>query len=203
MKNYIKLTLLLVFSLTLFLSCSKEEDFNIPPFKPLFFSESFPKDDIDFNQDFDFPGWINFAEAGTKKWIERDFAGSGYIQFSSFQSGNASNIGWAITPNIDLGTSGNAALSFKTASNFVSSPDNKIEVLISTDFDGTNVLAATWTPINATVANNTTNNYTYINSGEISLTDLTGNVNIAFRVKGNGTTQTGLFQVDDIKVYLK
>jgi hypothetical protein len=203
MKNNLKITLLLVLSLVLFQSCSKEDDYGIPPFKPLFFAESFPEADIDFNQDFDFPGWINFAEEGTKKWIERDFGGSGYIQFSSFQSGNASNIGWAVTPNIDLGTTGNAALSFNSASNFVTSPDNKLEVFISTDFDGTNVLAATWTQLNATVADNTTNNYTYINSGEISLTNLTGNVNIAFRAKGNGTTQTGLFQVDDIKVYLK
>lgn len=203
MKKIFKLTLFLVFSLTLLSSCSKEDDYGIPPFKPLFFAESFPEADIDYNQDFDFPGWINFAEEGSKKWIERDFGGSGYIQFSSFQSGNSSNIGWAVTPNIDLGTTGNAALSFKTASNFVSSPDNKIEVFISTDFDGTNILAATWTQLNATVADNTTNNYTYINSGEISLTNLTGNVNIAFRAKGNGTTQTGLFQVDDIKVYLK
>ncbi len=203
MKNIVKSTLLLTLFLGVFTSCSKEEDFEIAPYKVQLFGESFPEADIDYNGIFDFPGWVNFAETGTKLWIERDFGGSGYIQFSPFGSGQASNIGWAITPTFNMDSTTNEVLTFSTASNFVDNPANKIEVFISSNFDGTNVLAATWTPLNAVVANETTNGYIYIPSGEIDLSTYSGNVNLAFRVIGNGTTLDGLFQVDDIKVYSK
>jgi hypothetical protein len=201
MKKIINLVSLLTLIIGVFTSCSKEEDFKITPYKPSPFGESFPANEINYNAIFDFPGWTNFAETGTKKWIERDFNNSGYIQFSPFGSGQASNIGWAITPPINLDSTTDEVLNFSSASNFVDNPDNKLEVFISTNFDGTNVLAATWTPLNATVANSTTNGYIYIPSGDIDLSSYSGNVHIAFKVTGNGTTLDGLFQVDDIKVY--
>lgn len=203
MKNIVKISLLLALCTSVFTSCSNEEDFEIPPYRPQLFGESFPEANIDYNAVFDFPGWVNFAETGTKFWIERDFNGSGYIQFSPFGSGQPSNIGWAITPTFNLDSTTDEVLTFNSASNFVDNPANKLEVYISSNFDGTNVLAATWIPLSAVVANETTNGYIYIPSGEIDLSTYTGNVNIAFRVIGNGTTLDGLFQVDDVKVYTK
>lgn len=204
MKNiFLKITFA-VFTLGVLSSCTEEET-DIPTVRPLLFNEDFPEDEINFNADFDFVGWTNFAEAGSKKWIERDFSGSGYIQFSSFGSGNLSNIGWAITPAINMDATTNEVFTFNSASNFVSDASNKLEVLISTNYDGTNVLAATWTPLSAVVANQTTNGYIYIPSGEIDLSSYTGNVHIAFKVTGSGTDTNldGLFQVDDVKVYSK
>lgn len=201
MKNIFKTILLVIVSAGMFSSCVNDDDFEIPPFRPLIFSESFPEENINFNANFDFPGWVNFAETGSKVWIERDFDGSGYIQFSSFQSGDASNIGWAITPPINLDLSENEVLSFNSASNFVDNPANKLEVFISTDFDGTNVLTATWIPLDAVVADNTTNDYLYIPSGNIDISTYSGTIYIAFKATGNGTTLDGLFQVDDVKVF--
>lgn len=198
MKKISKFCLAL-FTFSMVVSCS--DDTEIAPFKPLIFSEDFPEAEINYNATFDFEGWTNFAEAGTKLWIERDFNNDGYIQFSSFGSGQASNIGWAITPAITLPQDANAVLSFSSATNFVDNPANKLEVFISTDYNGTDVLAATWTQLNAVVADNTTNGYVYIPSGEISLADYSGTVHIAFKATGNGTTLDGLFQVDKIKVY--
>lgn len=204
MKNiFLKITFA-AFALATFSSCDEDET-ALPTIRPLVFSEDFPEEDIDFNMNFDFPGWTNFNEAGSKKWTERDFNNSGYIQFSSFGSGELSNIGWAITPVINLDATSNEVLTFNSASNFVTDPSNKLEVLISTNFDGTNVLAATWTPLNAVVADQTTNNYTYIPSGEIDLSSYSGNIHIAFKATGSGsnTNLDGLFQVDDVKVYSK
>lgn len=198
MKNIFK-SFLAIVTVSLAVSCSDDTD--IAPFKPLIFSEDFPEPDINYNATFDFEGWTNFAETGTKLWIERDYNNDGYIQFSSFGSSQSSNIGWAITPEITISEDANAVLSFSSASNFVDNPANKLEVFISTDYDGTNVLAATWDELDAIVANNTTNNYTYIPSGEIDLSSYSGTVHIAFKVTGNGTTLDGLFQVDKIKVY--
>lgn len=200
MKNIYKLCLTLVAS-TMFLSCSEEAE--IAPYKALIFSEGFSSDSpyFNFNGNFDFPGWTNYAETGTRLWTEREFNDDGYIQFSTFGSGQASNIGWAITPAIDLDGAENVVLSFSSATNFVDNADNKLEVLISTDFDGTNVLGATWTTLEATVADQTTNGYVYIPSGEIDLSLYSGIIHIAFKVTGNGTTLDGLFQVDKVKVY--
>lgn len=198
MKNILK-SFLAIVTISIAVSCSDETE--IAPFKPLIFSEDFPEPEIDYNATFDFEGWTNFAETGTKLWIERDFNNDGYIQFSPFGSGQASNIGWAVTPAITIQEGANAVLSFSSASNFVDNPDNKLEVFIATDYDGTNVLAATWTELEAVVANNTTNNYTYIPSGEIDLSTYSGTVHIAFKVTGNGSSLDGLFQVDKVKVY--
>lgn len=184
-------------------SCSDENDFAVAPFTPLLFSEDFPEEDIDYNQTFDFDGWTNFAETGSRLWIERDFNNDGYIQFSPFGSGEASNIGWAITPSINLDETENEVLTFESASNFVDSADNKLEVFISTDYDGTDVLGATWEQLTATVADNTTNGYTYIPSGEIDLSGYSGNIHIAFKVTGNDVDLTGLFQVDKIRIFSK
>ncbi|WP_438966200.1 DUF5017 domain-containing protein [Flavobacterium sp.] len=195
-----KILIKAVFLLAIFItatSCVKEDDFAIPTLKAGFV-ENF--NDINFNQTFDYVGWTNFAEAGTKVWIERDFQNDGYIQFSSFQSGESSNIGWVVSPAININGLVQPTLSFETASNFVTSPDNKIEVFVSTNFNGTDVLGTTWNPVTAELANNTTNNYTYIPSGNIDLSAYSGDIYVAFKVTGNGSTQTGLFQVDKIKV---
>lgn len=202
MKKLFRTLLVITTSTFLMVSCSNEDDFAIADFNPVFYAEDFPEEDINFNQTFDFEGWTNFAETGTKLWIERDFNNDGYIQFSSFLSGETSNIGWAITPSINIEGFENVKLSFQSATNFVDNPDNKLEVLVSNNFDGTNVLAATWEVLPAVVADNTTNNYTYIPSGEIDLSNYnSGPVHIAFRVTGNGSTLDGLFQVDKIRVY--
>lgn len=203
MKNIFKAIGIVTTVLVITTSCVSDDDFVIPPVKPILFSEDFPEEEIDFNQNFDFEGWTNFAEAGSKLWIERDFNNDGYIQFSSFQSNEASNIGWAITPAINMDQVEGEILTFESASNFVDNPDNKLEVFISSDYDANtgNVLGATWTQLTATVADNTTNGYTYIPSGEIDLSSYSGNVHIAFKVTGNGTTLDGLFQVDKIRVY--
>jgi len=204
MKNiFLKITFA-VFTLGALSSCNEDET-DIPTVRPLLFNEDFPEDEINFNAVFDFAGWTNFNQAGSLKWIERDFNNSGYIQFSSFGSGQPSNIGWAITPAINMDATTNEVFTFNSASNFVSDATNKLEVLISTNYDGTNVLAATWTPLSAVVADQTTNNYTYIPSGEIDLSSYSGNIHIAFKVTGSGTDTNldGLFQVDDVKVYSK
>ncbi len=200
MKNTIQKAALALFGLVTFTGCVTEDDFSIPTIKPVLLIENF--DEVDFNQNLDYEGWINYAEAGSKLWIERDFNNDGYAQFSSYQSGDASNIGWLISPAIDLSTAENVVLNFESASNFVTNAANKLEVLISTDFSGdeADIATATWTVLDAELADNTTNNYTYVPSGNIDLSAFTGMAHIAFKVTGNGNDQTGLFQVDKIKV---
>jgi hypothetical protein len=202
MKNIFKTLFLLTITAVVTTSCVKDDDFAIPALKPVFFSEDFQT--ATNSTDFDFTGWTNFAESGAWKWREKTFSGNGYAEFSAFGSGSTTNLVWLITPAIDLTGKTSPVLTFKVAQHHldVDSPDNSLQVLISTDYDGTNVLAATWTTLNANIPNSSIAWYKFVKS-TINLTPVDGEVYIAFKFKGSGTNTTldGAFQVDDVLLY--
>lgn len=150
------------------------------------------------------PGWTNFAENGTWLWREKTFSGNGYAEFSAFGSGSALNTAWLVSTAINLDSTTNELLSFKIAQHHldVDSPNNSLEVLVSTDFDGTNVLTATWVSVPATIPTMSTSWYQFLGSS-IDISGYNGNIFVAFKFTGSGTNTTldGAFQVDDVKVF--
>lgn len=203
MKNILFKSIFLLTILSVVLtSCVKDDDFAIPSIKTPFYSEEFQN--IQHNTILDISGWTNYAETGTIKWKERIYNNNGYAEFNTYGSGNASNIGWLISPAYNLSGYENVKFSFQSAQNFVSDNANKLQVYVSTNYDGTNVNASTWTEINCTVANKDTAGYTFIPSGEIDLSTYENQIiHIAFKVTGSGTNTNldGLFQVDNLYVY--
>ncbi|MCG2612305.1 DUF5017 domain-containing protein [Flavobacterium sp. SM15] len=200
-KIFLKSVFLLSVS-ALSVSCTKEDDFDIPTVINPFFKEDF-QTAVD-NTDLDILGWTNFAEAGTKKWKEEVFDGNGYAEFSAYNSGSAINKAWLISPVVNMDTFANERLTFRVAQHHldVDSPDNSLQVLISTDYDGTNVTAATWTALNANIPTKSASWYEFATS-VIDLSSYTGNVHIAFKFTGSGTNTTldGAFQVDNVFIY--
>ena len=154
------------------------------------------------NTNLDIPGWTNFAEAGGRVWREKVYQGNGYTEFSAYNSGDASNIAWLVSPMMDMDAQTNEILSFTTSKHHLDSAQNTLEVFVSSDFDGTNVLAATWQPITANLVTMNDPNYNWINSGSIDLSSYTGNLYVAFKYTGSGTDTTldGAFRVDDFSV---
>jgi hypothetical protein len=202
MKNYILTTCVTLLFLVSFSGCSSD-DIVLPPIYPAVYSEDFSRPEEE--PPFDFEEWTLYSEAGTKTWFKNDYQGNDYIEFSSFGSGQASNIGWAISPAYNLELTALKSLIFQSAQHHATSLDNKFELLISTNFDGTNVLAANWETLefNGPTYTNSTN-YDFVNSGKVDLSSYTGTVYIAFRVTGNGlynSNQSGGFQVDNIKLF--
>jgi hypothetical protein len=206
MKNYLKTALAAVLFAGTFTSCS-DDDTALPPTAYATYSEDFGAYDVDTNTytfDFATAGWTVFAEAGTKNWFINDFDDNVYLEFSSFNSGNASNIGWLITPAINIDQAKLKRVIFQSAMHHATSLDNKFEVLVSTNFDGTNVLAADWekkTFRTPELLGSGGVNYTFVNSGAVDLSEYSGEIYIAFRVIGNSTTQTGGFQIDNVKIF--
>jgi hypothetical protein len=184
--------------------CSPEDDQTIPDFVPLVFSEDFSIGGLD-DTILDTDGWLNFSEVGTAQWKEQVYSGNTYAEFSSFQSGEAINVGWLVSPSINLDAQENETLLFRSSQSYVTSASNSLEVLISSDFDGTNVTTATWEPLTATLPTTSSAYFAFVKSGEIDLSGYTGNVHIAFKVKGSGTNTAldGSYQVDDIRVFIK
>jgi arginine deiminase len=212
MKNIFKPFLLLTISVGVLTSCVKDDDFEVASFKETVYKEVFDSYIVNDDEYLNFGDWTSFVETGSVHWFEKETDDNGYLEFTSYQSGEASNIAWAITPKINLDESENEVLTFKTSSEYVTDPGNKIEVFISSDFDGTNVLVATWTPVVAVLANNSTNisstasnGFININSGEIDLSAITGDIYIAFKGTGSGTNVAldGSLRLDDIKIYNK
>lgn len=206
MKKYIITTFFSLLFIGLFSSC--EEDTTLPPMYPDVYSEDFsrPKDEPPFN----FQDWVLFSQAGSKTWFKGSYKPSGetiandYIEFSSFGSGDASNIGWAITPAYNLDLLAQKALIFQSAQHHVTSVENKLEVLVSTNFNGIDVLGATWIPVKFKAPAPGSVNYVWVNSGRVDLSAFSGNIYIAYKVTGNGlqnSTQSGAYQIDNIKLF--
>ncbi len=189
--------------------CSPENDIKNSDLTPYSFYEEFLSvTEATEGQPLDIAGWTNFAEAGTKKWEQGYYSGTKYALFTAYEpivgDRELLNIGWIISPAINMDNFNNEKLVFDVAQAYVSSATNSLDLLISTNYDGTNVTAATWTSIPYTKpALNFDTNFDFFSSGKIDLSSYTGNIYIAFKYKGSGvnTSLDGTYQVDNIRIF--
>jgi hypothetical protein len=207
MKNkFIKSLLLLTLSLGFFTSCDKEDEFDIPKLGEAVLMEDFQSHPN--NTDVNLAGWTNFAEQGTSLWKRKQFTDNGitngYAEFSAFGSGSISNVVWLISPELDLDVYATDGISFKIAQHHldIDSPSNTLEVYVSDNYDGTNVLSASWTKIDANIPTKSTSWYKFISSN-IDLSNYNGKIHVAFKFTGSGTLTNldGAFQIDDFTFY--
>ncbi len=206
MKNKFKTGILFALFVTLLTSCSKDTD--LPSLRVPFFKEDFQQ--VTNNTNLDITGWTNFAESGTWLWREKTFYDSatkttnGYAEFSAFNSNAAVNKVWLVSPAINMDQYENDKLLFSVAQHHldVDSPGNSLEVFISTDYDGTNVLAATWKPIPANIPKKADAWYKFFKT-TVDLSSYKGDIYVAFKFTGSGTDTTldGAFQIDNFYVY--
>jgi hypothetical protein len=112
------------------------------------------------------------------------------------------NIAWLVSPGIDLDAQGVEFLNFKMAQHHLESDDNTVEVLVSTDFDGSDVLSATWGSVAATLPTQSNSWYDFIDSGLVDLSSYSGTLYVGFKVTGSGTNTNldGSYQLDDFKI---
>jgi hypothetical protein len=166
-----------------------------------------PVDEVnqDFNSvtadvDINFQGWSNIAEAGTRRWQGKIFSGNGYAQATAFNSNQSSVVSWLITPPVKMDVA--KKLRFTTAKSFWAHGSEKpMTVLVSSNFDGTNIAAATWTPINARLATQTDADNAWIESGDIDLSAFIpeGKIAVAFKYSGSQTLSTS-YRVDNVYI---
>ncbi len=146
-------------------------------------------------------GWTNFREAGTKSWksyFDSD-SSSRAARIGSFFSRNSSTISWLITKGVNLDATTQEFLSFETSSSFAD--DSELEVLISTDWNGTTarILTATWSALPATIISDSEPSVNWVHSGYVDLSTYTGTVYIAFKYTGSGDASfDGTFELDNV-----
>ena len=188
--------------LVLYLNSTDDIDFNDVRCDPVF-EETFNTaiDNTELNLD----GWINFAQAGSELWTEQVYSGNGYAEFNPYSSGDSSNIAWLITPGIDLDAQDGEIFSFETEHAYPDAGHDPLDVLISTNFDGTEagIATATWTELSFDVSYIVDNStwYNFTSSGDIDISGYSGTAYIAFRYTGSDTANQNMtLHVDNVRV---
>jgi len=143
-------------------------------------------------------GWTNILVSGDRLWQGKTFNTDKYVQASGYNSGLAEMETWLITPPVtNISTK---VLSFKSGIAYWEHTTNvPLTVLISTDFVGDNFETATWTELNVNLANENSSNYAWTESGEVDLSNFSGNGAIAFKYVGSDTESTSSL-IDDVVI---
>ena len=162
-------------------------------------------DNVDDNSNFDYSGWINYAEVGGELWTEQLYSGNGYVEFSGYRTGDDVNIGWLVTPVFDLTGTTSAYINFKLAQHHLDDEENNtLEVFVSNDFNGSDVMGANWNKINVSVPGEDASWYAFQDVGLVDVSSYSGNLYVAFKYVGSGNDNSldGGYFVDDV-LFLK
>ncbi len=155
-------------------------------------------------------GWTSFAEVGTYNWRALSTTDSGnpgpgntIASMGAYNSSTDVNIAWLISPVLDLDAQGLEFLNFQSSNSF--SDNSELEVLISTDWDGTtaNIATATWTALPAAVVGDDENYQEWFDSGLVNLSSYSGSAYIAFKYIGGFPSSgdiDGTFEIDNYKI---
>ena len=152
-------------------------------------------------------GWTNYIEEGSEGWEAWSSTSTNAslgrsARFQSGGSGDTKNVGWLITPEIDLDAQDGETLRFKTSNSRADS--SFMEVLYSQDWDGTeaNVTSATWSILSdAYVVKDSDSFVTWFNSGNVDLSCISGTIHIAFKYTGGDKDSfDGIYELDDVSI---
>ncbi len=173
----------------------------INPTDTVLLSQNFESDST--TSKFTSSGWQIQTTAGTKNWYVSRYSSNYFTQISAYNSGQASNVSWLISPVVNLNNTTNEIFSFTTLDGRVK-PGTVLEALISTDYNSGSPASATWTVLPATISNaGTSGGYApnWTSSGNLDISSYSGNVYVAIRYTGSGTNNLStVYEVDDIKI---
>ncbi|MCC5922343.1 MAG: choice-of-anchor J domain-containing protein [Crocinitomicaceae bacterium] len=149
--------------------------------------------------------WTTFTvvpSSGNLNWTQGSFSGNKFASMGNFVSGNNQEVEtWLITPAIDFSSVTNVIFSFDHTKRFAG--DN-LEILVSTDYDGTSNPTNSFTWDNITNLANMDQDisvWTLVSSGNINLSNYSGNnaVYIAYKYVGSNTDGS-TYRIDNVFV---
>ena len=152
-------------------------------------------------------GWTNFTEVGSASWEAYFDDGSNAslgisARMGSYMSGDDSNIGWLISPQIDFDTQEGETLNFKTSNSFADG--STLELWFSQDWDGNplGITQATWNLLPAAIIVADDDFFgDWIFSGYVDLSCIDGVGYIAWKYVGSGGADfDGTYELDEIEI---
>ena len=147
-----------------------------------------------FDQDWEgeMNGWTFVTVEGNKPWTIGTYAGNHYANANGYND-DVDNEQWCISPAFNLNNYEGVTLTFRNAMKFTG-PD--LELYFTNDYDGQDPTAASWEPLEFTMSEG---NYTWTESGEISLDGFNGSMcNIGFRYISTLADGAAAWEIDDI-----
>ena len=141
-------------------------------------------------------GWTFVTVEGNKPWTIGTYAGNKYANANGYGD-DVDNEQWCISPAFNLNARAyqNVTLTFMNATKFTGPA---LELYFSNDYDGNNPGDAEWTELSFTMSEG---NYTWTESGEISLDAFSGNnCYIAFKYISTIAEGAAAWEVDDIMI---
>ena len=148
-----------------------------------------------FSQDWEgeMNGWSFITVEGNKPWNIGTYNNNHYAYANGYGD-DVDNEQWCLSPWFNLNNYDGVTLTFRNATKF-NGP--ALELLFSNDFDGQDLSTGTWHPLSF---NQSPGNYTWVESGEISLDGFSGGrCYIAFRyTSAPGTDNAAAWEIDDI-----
>jgi len=151
----------------------------------------------------DFSGSLgNFqaiSVAGDQGWYASSYSGDEFAKMSGYSGGAQVNEDWLVSPAIDLSDYASPNMQITQAINYLNDQWDQISVLVSTDYDGTDVSAATWNQVNISTLP-TGNSYDFVTSERVSLSDYAGQtIYIALKYTSSDTN-AATWEVDRLVV---
>jgi len=142
-------------------------------------------------------GWTSKMIVGTYNWSVSTLGGGSYAMMSNYSGTNTASEAWLISPRNDFSLTALPTLEFRNAWKYTGAA---LQLMISTNYDGTSAPStATWTDI-STSATWSTGNFVWTGSGVIDLTAYKqSSVYIAFKYTGSNSSGS-TWEVDDIKI---
>lgn len=179
-----------------FLNCNGNTDGD-----QIIFYEDF--ENIKKTKDLENLGWINSnINLGNEKFKKRTVNTNGIMRISAYNTQENPLEAWLITPQINLDNVKDATLTFQTNASY----DNGtiLTAWVSTDFNG-DIKKASWQQLDVNISVGPTNTFItdFTNSGKISLSCLTGNINVAFKYLGGDPGISTTYDIDNVKVTVK
>ena len=145
-------------------------------------------------------GWSTVTVEGDRSWWAREFESNMYAQATAFNASANEIETWMVSPEFDHTV--DKVLQFESAQAFYA--HDGLSVWISTDYDGSSISSANFTPLtSAVLAGSTSADNEWIDSGEIDLAATGGTAHIAFRYEGNPNNATTSYRIDNVSLMNK
>jgi len=138
---------------------------------------------------------------GAQVWTWVAYKGVGYMKFSGYSLGNQDNEDWLISPPIDLSKRLGAYLRFDNTHKYGTVFSKEMTLWVTDNWDGSaNPDTLNW--VKKDFTRSLTNDYTYVNSGPIDLTEYAGksNIRFAFRYLSNTIESCPTWEIKNTQI---
>ncbi|HET9571733.1 MAG TPA: choice-of-anchor J domain-containing protein [Bacteroidales bacterium] len=138
---------------------------------------------------------------GAQVWTWNTYKSVGYMKFSGYSGGNQNNEDWLISPAIDLSKRASAYLKFDNTHKYGTNFDKEMTLWVSDNWDGV-ATPDTLNWVKKTFIKSLTNDYTFVSSGPVSLTEYANksNIRIAFRYVSNTRESCPTWEIKNVQV---